>query len=132
MGEMIKELIQYRHLLYMMTWRDIKIKYKQSVMGFMWAIFMPVLIVSAGVFIKAAFAKFSGQPLKMTDIATVTLKALPWSLFVSSLRFSVNSLVNNKNLVTKIYFPKIIFPLASILSQLFDFMIASSVLIIIL
>jgi len=86
MKEMIQELIQYRHLLYMLTWRDIKIKYKQSIMGF----------------------------------------------FIASIRFAVNSLVSNMNLITKIYFPREVFPLAAVMGNFFDFAVASILLIIIL
>ncbi|RIK81668.1 hypothetical protein DCC62_01645 [candidate division KSB1 bacterium] len=128
----LRELASYRELIYMITWRDIRIKYKQSIMGFMWAIFMPMLIVSAGIMVKYVFAKFSGNPLSMAQIATVAVKALPWSFFVASLRFATNSLTSNINLVTKIYFPKEIFPISAVLSQLFDFSIASVVLVTVL
>ena len=68
----------------------------------------------------------------MTQIASVSVKAVPWAFFVSSIRFATNSLTGNSNLVTKIYFPKEIFPLSAVLSQLFDFMIASLILTIFL
>jgi len=132
MNKCIRELIVYRELLYMIAWREIKIKYKQSVMGFLWAILMPILIISAGVLVKVGLAKFSGKPLILSEMLTVSVKALPWSFFISSIRFGTNSLTANSNLVTKIYFPKEIFPISSVLSQLFDFMIASCTLIIIL
>jgi lipopolysaccharide transport system permease protein len=132
MREMINELIQYRHLLYMITLRDIKVRYKQSVMGFMWAIFMPMMIVAAGIIIKLAISFVAGKPFVLADIASVSVKALPWSFFVSSIKFATNSLVGNRNLVTKIYFPREVFPLASVLSSLFDFTLASVVLILIL
>ena len=124
--------MQYRDLLYMLTWRDIRIKYKQSIMGFMWAIFMPVLIVSAGMLVRYAFSRLSGQPLVWNDIAEVSVKAVPWAFFVSSLRFSTLSLIANPNLVTKIYFPRELFPLAATLSQFFDLTVASIALAIIL
>ena len=127
----ILEILRYQDLLIMLTWRDIRIKYKQSVMGFMWAIFMPMLIISAGVLVKFAFAKLGQNEVGWHEITSVSVKSLPWALFVSSIRFSTNCLIGNKNLVTKIYFPKIIFPMASILSQLFDFCLASIVLIIV-
>ena len=116
-----------RDVLLMLTWRDIKIKYKQSVMGFFWAILMPLVIVSAGVIVRYAFARLSGTPLRIDDLALVTAKAVPWAFFVSAVRFASNSLIANTNLVTKIYMPREIFPLAAILSQLVDFAIASVV-----
>src|SRR3972149_500293 len=129
MIEMIKELIQYRHLLYMLTWRDIKIKYKQSVMGFFWAILMPMLIVAAGLLVKKGFSMVSGRPLELTELASVSVKAIPWAFFVGSIRFSTNSLTGNSNLVTKIYFPREVFPIASVLANLFDFAVASVVVV---
>lgn len=128
----LRELYCYRELLFIIVWRDIKIKYKQSVMGFMWAIFMPMLIVSAGILVKYAIATVSGKPMVFSEIVTVSVKALPWSFFVGSVRFATNSLMGNVNLVTKIYFPKEIFPIASVLSNLFDFIIAGCALGIIL
>lgn len=125
MKEMVAELVQYRHLLYILTWRDIKIRYKQSVMGFLWAILMPLLIVAAGIIVKTAAAFMSGKPLQFTDLASVTVKALPWSFFISSIRFSTSSLLANSNLVTKIYFPREVFPISAVLANLFDFAVAT-------
>jgi ABC-type polysaccharide/polyol phosphate export permease len=132
MIEMFRMMSRYRDLLFMITWRDIRIKYKQSVMGFLWAVFMPMIIVAAGVVVKLAFSYLSEEPLQLDAIVTIIVKSLPWSFFVASIRFSSNSLISNPNLVTKIYFPRIIFPFSAILSQLFDFLIASVVLIVIL
>jgi len=129
---MVQELIQFRHLLMMLTWRDIKIRYKQSVMGFLWAIFMPLLIVAAGIIVKKGISIVSGKPMDLADIASITVKALPWSFFIGTVRFSTGSLVSNRNLVEKIYFPREVFPLASVLANLFDFAIASIATIVIL
>lgn len=132
MKEMIDELVQYRHLLFMLTWRDIKIKYKQSVMGFLWAILMPMIIVAAGVLVKKAFSMLSGKPMDLSQLASVSVKAIPWAFFVASIRFATNSLTSNMNLVTKIYFPREVFPLSAVLANLFDFVVASAVLVVIL
>ena len=132
MKEMLQELIQYRHLLYMLTWRDIKIRYKQSVMGFLWAIFMPMMIVAAGILIKKAFSMLSGKPMDLVQIVSVSVKALPWAFFVGSIRFSTYSLTGNMNLVTKIYFPREVFPISATFANLFDFTVASSLLIVVL
>ncbi len=121
----LKELFAYKELLYMITWREIKIKYKQSIMGLLWAIFMPLLIISAGILVKLAMAKISGNAFSLNEIISVSIKALPWAFFISSVRFGTNSLITNTNLVTKIYFPKEIFPIAAVFSQLFDFIIAA-------
>jgi lipopolysaccharide transport system permease protein len=132
MTEMIKELIQHRELLWALTWRNIKIRYKQTAMGFLWAIFMPMLVVLSGVVVRVAMSSISGKPLQLADIASVSVKSLPWAFFVGALKFGVTSLVGNMNLVTKIYFPREIFPLSSIISQLFDFGIAMAALAIVL
>jgi len=125
MRQQLKEIAKYRDLLYMLAWRDIAVKYKQSIMGFMWAILMPLLIVLAGALVRYAFSRLSGEPLRGVDIVEVSVKAVPWAFFVSSLRFSTQSLISNTNLVTKIYFPRELFPLAAIISQLFDLAVAS-------
>jgi lipopolysaccharide transport system permease protein len=128
----LEELYRYRDLLYMIVFRDIKIRYKQSVMGFLWAVLMPSLIAVAGVIVRLAFAVVSGKHLETSDIASVAVKSLPWAFLVSSIRFSCNSLLGNFALVTKIYFPKEIFPLAAVAASLFDSVVASGVLILIL
>jgi len=93
---------------------------------------MPVLIVMSGVVVRYAYAVAAHTPLRTADIASVAVKALPWAFLVSSIRFSCLSLINNKELVTKIYFPKEIFPIATILAALFDFVVASGALIVFL
>ena len=129
MRQMVNELVEYRHLLFMLTWRDIKIRYKQSIMGFFWAILMPLLVVSAGVLIRHVFSIFSGQSINLIDVASLAVKAVPWAFFVGSIRFATTSLTGNSNLVTKIYFPREIFPFSAVLANLFDLGIASIIVI---
>lgn len=129
---MLREVLRFRNLLYMMVWRDIRIKYKQSVLGVLWAILMPATIVLAGVVVKLAMAKVTGKPLAAADLANVSVRAVPWAFFVAAIRFGTNCLVGNANLVTKVYFPKVIFPFSAILSQFVDFLIACGVLTIVL
>jgi lipopolysaccharide transport system permease protein len=132
MREMIDELVQYRHLLLMLTWRDIKIRYKQAVMGLLWAVFMPMLIIAAGVILRAAVAIMSHRDLNYADLASVSVKSIPWSFFIGAIRFGTNSLVSNSNLITKIYFPREVFPISAVLANVFDFAISSGVLIVFL
>src|ERR1700722_14497269 len=75
--ESFHEILQSRDLLYMLTWRDLKARYKQSVMGFFWAILMPLLIVGAGVVVRIAFSMSSGNRLNFTDLSSIALKSLP-------------------------------------------------------
>src|SRR5262245_42027593 len=121
-----------RDLLFMLTWREITIKYKQSVMGFLWAVLMPVFIVSAGVLVRYAFSELGGTALTMSDVALVSVKSVPWAFFIASVRFCSTSLVSNSNLISKIYMPREVFPLASVLSQAVDLAVASTVLIVML
>jgi ABC-type polysaccharide/polyol phosphate export permease len=127
MPHAIRELLAHRDLLYIITWREVKVKYKQSVMGMLWAVLMPLVIVGAGLVIRLAFATVSGKPLVLSDLTSVAVKATPWAFFVSALRFGTNSLVANVNLVTKIYLPRLVFPLAAVCSQLIDFFVAAAV-----
>jgi lipopolysaccharide transport system permease protein len=132
LGRAFKELIQYRQLLYMITYRDIKVRYKQSIMGVLWAVLMPIMIVISGVVVRYVYAIAAHAPLKTADIASVAVKSLPWAFVVASIRFSCYSLTNNANLVTKIAFPKEIFPIGAVLASLFDFVIAAAGLIVFL
>ena len=132
MVEELEELYRYRELLYMITYRDIKVRYKQSIMGFLWAILMPILIVMSGVVVRYAYAMVSHAPLKSADIASVAIKSVPWAFIVSSIRFTCQSLFGNRDLVVKIYFPKEIFPISAVLACLFDFFVASVALVVFL
>ncbi|MBI3895527.1 MAG: ABC transporter permease [Acidobacteria bacterium] len=132
MRQQLLELYGYRGLLYMIVWRDIKVRYKQSVMGVLWAVLMPMFIVSAGIMVKYVFAMISHEPLSIDDIVVVSVKSIPWAFLVASIRFSCQSLLGNPNLVAKVYFPKEIFPVAAVASQLFDFAVASAVLTVLL
>ena len=128
----IREVLRFRSLLYMMVWLQLRARYKQSVLGVLWAILMPATIVLAGVVVKVAMFRYSGQPLGAEDLANVSVRAVPWAFFVASLRFGTNCLIANPNLVTKVYFPKVLFPVSTILSQFVDFLIACGVLSLIL
>ena len=132
MKEELQELYKYRELLYMIAYRDIKVRYKQSVMGFMWAILMPVLIVMAGVVVRYAYALAAHAPLKTADIASVAVKVA--SLGISGFQHPVclPQPHQQQELVTKIYFPKEIFPMAAVMASLFDFLVASGALVIFL
>jgi ABC-type polysaccharide/polyol phosphate export permease len=129
---MFKEIFQYRDLLFMLVKRDIRIRYKQASMGFLWAIFMPIVALCAGILIKKAMSVVSGRPMDIQGIISIMVKVLPWTFFISATKFSVQSLVGNSNLVTKIYFPREVLPLSSLIACLFDFSIAIIVLTVIL
>ncbi len=116
----------------MLTWRDIRVRYKQSVMGFFWAILMPAVVVGAGhpgaLCSRAVVRHASHQ----SDIGSVMVRAVVWSFIIAGIRFGTNSLITNPNLVTKLAFPKEVFPISAVLSNLFDFSIAFVAVIIIM
>jgi lipopolysaccharide transport system permease protein len=128
----VRELVRYRDLLYMLAWRDIRIRYKQTLMGLLWAILMPGAIIMAGVVVRLAMARSAGKPLSLQDLTPVFVKSVAWAFFVASIRSGTACLINNSTLVTRIYFPKLIFPLSSVLGNLFDFTVATCVLTLIL
>ncbi len=117
---MISELVEYRELLWQLTLRDIRIRYKQALMGFGWALLMPLTIVAAGVVVRYAMAQMAGTELEASSFAGMAVKALPWAFFVGAIGFATNSLTTNRSLVTKVYFPRAVFPLSAVLAQAFD------------
>jgi lipopolysaccharide transport system permease protein len=123
----LKELWQFRDLLYFLSWRDIKVKYKQTVLGAAWAILQPftTMIVFSILFGKLAKVPSDGIPYPIFVYAGL----LPWNYFSSALSNSGNSLVASSNLITKVYFPRLIIPASASLSSLLDFFIASIILI---
>lgn len=128
----IRELARYRELLYMLTWRDICVRYKQSILGILWAVLMPTVIVLAGIMVRLALAMISGHEVSRHDLALVSVKSVPWAFFIASIRFGTTCLIGNANLVTKISFPKLVLPISSVCAQFFDFLIASVALIVVL
>jgi lipopolysaccharide transport system permease protein len=121
-----RDFWDYRDLLYQVTLRDIRIRYKQAVMGFGWALLMPALVVMAGLLIKIAMATFAGREVHSSDIASVTVKAIPWSFFVGAIGFAAASLLANIQLVTKVYLPREVFPVAATIAQAFDTLIGAA------
>src|SRR5690242_20232835 len=99
MTDSIREIFDRRDLLYIIAWREIKVKYKQSVMGMLWAVLMPGIIICAGLIVRYAFAMAAGKSIGSSDLTSVAVKAAPWAFFVSALRFGTNSLISNANLV---------------------------------
>lgn len=124
--EIVHEQRQYRDLLLQMAKRDLMLRYKQTLMGAAWAVFMPALntIVFAIIFMRVARVGV-GMPYPVFAFSGL----VAWNLFASSLRFSIASLTSNIALVTKVYFPREIFPISSVLVSLVDFAVANVVLL---
>jgi len=114
------ELWAYRGLLYELARRDLRVRYKQTVLGIAWAVLLPSLIVLAGATVRYAMAYVAGRQLSAEELAGIAVKAVPWSFFVGSMSFATASLVGQAQLVTKIYFPREVLPLAAVLAQAFD------------
>lgn len=121
---MFKELYEYRDLLFALTYRDIRVKYKQAVMGVMWVFFMPILAITSGVVFRLAMAIFSGRDLELAAVVGVMVKSVPWLLFAAIVGGASTSLLSNIGLITKIYFPRQVVPISGVLSALFDFAIS--------
>ena len=120
LGIDLQELWHYRELIYFLTWRDIKVRYKQAALGIAWAILQPVLTTLITSLVFGYLLKVdTGSDLPYPVFTLAAL--LPWHLFQLSLQKSSISLVGNSNLITKIYFPRIIIPLSSVLAVLVDF-----------
>ena len=121
------ELWEYRELLYFLVWRDIKVRYKQTALGATWAILQPVLtmMVFSVFFGRLAKVPSDGIPYPVFVYAAL----IPWQLFSYALSESANSLVSSQNLIQKVYFPRLVIPIAGILAGLVDFAIAFVVLL---
>src|SRR6186713_773088 len=116
------ELLFYKELFYFFTWRDIKIKYKQTVLGFLWAILQPLLMMVIFTFFFASALKLPPQNLPYPIFVFSGL--LMWNTFAAGLTNASNSMVSNASIIKKIYFPRLIVPVSSILGAIFDFFMA--------
>ncbi len=123
----LKELWAYRELLYFLTWRDIKVRYKQTVLGAAWAVIQPfmTMIVFTLFFGNLANIPSDGIPYPLFSYAAL----VPWTFFSTGLANSSNSLVGSANLIKKIYFPRLVIPIATLLAGVVDFVLAFIVLL---
>jgi len=118
----LKELIRYKELFYFFTWRDIKVKYKQAALGFLWAVLQPLMMMLIFTLIFSKGLKVSSEGIPYPVFALSGL--IIWNIFSTGLMNSANSMVANANIIKKIYFPRLIIPMSSILIALFDFCFA--------
>jgi len=121
------ELWEYRELLYFFTWRDVKLRYKQTGLGVAWAIIQPLFMMVVFSLFFGGLAKIpsDGVPYPLFSLAAL----LPWTLFAEGMTRSTISMVSNANIMTKVYFPRLIMPAASIMSPLVDFCVAFGILL---
>ena len=123
----LRDLWIYRELVFFMVWRDVKVKYKQTLLGMAWAVIQPVMTMLVFTFVFDRVAKLATDGIRYEVFSFTGL--LPWSLFVIALNQGSRSLVAHNNMVTKIYFPRLILPMSSVFAGLVDFAIAFVILI---
>jgi len=126
----LAELLRYKELFYFFTWRDIKVKYKQSILGLAWAILQPLLLM---VIFTVFFGMFLGVGEKVGSIPYSLFNysgLMFWGIFASGLNNAGNSMVSNSNIIKKIYFPRMIIPMSAILVAVFDFLMAFGVFLV--
>ena len=126
----IRELWDYRELIYFLTWRDIKVRYKQTAIGVAWAILQPFAMMVVFTLIFGRLAKIPSEGIPYPLFAYAGL--LPWQIFSRTIPESASSLVKDHRLISKVYFPRIIIPLSATLAAMLDFFIASSLLIVLM
>jgi lipopolysaccharide transport system permease protein len=124
----LRDLWRYRELVYFLTWRDLKVRYKQTLLGATWAVLQPVLQMVVFTLLFGRVAKLSSDGVPYPIFSYTAL--LPWGLFSKAVSDAGRSLVANRNMITKIYFPRLVIPVASLLSGLVDFAIAFAVLVV--
>ncbi|HPQ08431.1 MAG TPA: ABC transporter permease [Bacteroidia bacterium] len=124
----IAELLQYKELIYIFTWREIKVKYKQTAIGVLWVVLQPLLMM---LIINAFLANVFKHNITNAPYYLFVFSGLiSWNLFSSAANTSVNAILTNANIIKKIYFPRLIIPVSSVLSSLVDFFISFFVLLI--
>ena len=124
----LHDLWIYRELIFFMIWRDIKVRYKQTLLGAAWAVIQPVLTMLVFNFIFGTVAKVNTEGIPYPIFSYTAL--LPWGLFTGALNNASRSLTSNTNMITKIYFPRLVLPLSSVLGGLVDFAIAFVILVV--
>jgi lipopolysaccharide transport system permease protein len=126
----LRDLWIYRELVFFMVWRDVKVKYKQTLLGMAWAVIQPVMTMLVFTFVFGSVAKVAtdGIPYPIFSFAAL----LPWGLFETALNQGSRSLVAHNSMVTKIYFPRLILPMSSVFAGLVDFVIAFVILIVLM
>ena len=124
----IREVWDSRDLVSQFVLRDLRVRYAQAVMGFAWALLMPMLIVGAGMMFRIVVSTLSNTPLESSSIASIAVKALPWAFFSAALSTATQSVIGNANIIGKIYFPRESLPLSAVLAQCTDLAIGIVVL----
>lgn len=123
----MRDMWEFRELFFVLAWRDVSVRYKQTVVGLAWAVIRPVLTMLIFSFVFGRVAKLPG-PAGVPYALVVFSGLLPWHFFASAFYDASNSLVENSSLISKVYFPRIVIPVASIMVSVFDFLVGIGVL----
>ena len=124
------DLWHYRELFYVLAWRDVSVRYKQTAIGVLWAILQPVIFTAVFTFMGSRLARLPSDGI---PYALLTMSGtVPWQFFATSLGTSSQSLVTNANLISKVYFPRVIVPAAATMTALVDFFVACALLVILM
>jgi ABC-type polysaccharide/polyol phosphate export permease len=126
--EIVRDLGASRSLIAQLTLRDIKVRYKQALMGFAWAVLAPVLIIAAGIVVRVAMARMAGRPLEIDELTGVVVKGLGWGFVTGAIGFATTALTGNAHLITKVYFPRETLPLSIVLASTFDSLVGATAL----
>lgn len=132
MREIVSDLGSSRELLVELTRRDLRVRYKQSLIGVAWALVMPLVVIFSGWIVRVAFAAMSGQTVDALALADIAVKSVGWAFFVGALGFGTSSLTQNFVLLTKVYFPRELLPFAAILTQVVDTTVGGAALVVLL
>lgn len=126
-----QDLWRYRELFYILSWRDIKVRYKQTVIGAAWGILRPLLTM---IVFTVVFSRIAKLPTEGTAPYAILVYAamLPWQFFANALTEASNSLIGNANLITKVYFPRLIIPASSVITSFVDFAISFALLFVLM
>jgi lipopolysaccharide transport system permease protein len=126
--EIVRDLRASPSLIAQLTIRDIKVRYKQALMGFAWAVLTPVLIIAAGIVVRLAIARMSGRPFEVIELTGVVVKGLGWGFVTGAVGFATTALTGNAHLITKVYFPRETLPLSIVLASTFDSFVGATAL----
>ena len=132
LAAILRELWNARDLVVQFMLRDINIRYAQAIMGFAWALLMPLLIVGAGLVFRLVLATLSNTSIEGASVASLSVKAIPWAFFSGALSIATQSLLGQANLLGKVYFPRESIPVASVLAQCSDLLVSLLMVAIIL
>lgn len=125
-----RDLYRYRELFYFLAWRDVLVRYKQTVIGVLWAILRPLLTMVVFVFIFGKVAKLPSDGVSYPVMVFAAM--LPWQLFATSLSEGSNSLITNANLISKVYFPRLIVPASAVIVSFVDFAVSLGLLVLLM